>query len=167
MAGGSSRASWFVGDGEGRSSPSGRRASCCRRRLSPSSRRRPINQQGGEEEHGMVGYLPCALNSTTNDIHRLSFGRHVAVGDVAPGFHKVGGRCYPWAVVSFRKWSFASVGGRFRCRRSFVFVSGRCRSFAFVGGHLRSWAVVFVGDCRWRWRSVVVVDGGVVMRWLW
>ena len=99
----------------------------------------------------MVGYLPCVLNSTTNDIRCLSFGRHVTVGDVAPKFHKVGGRCYPWAVVSFRKWSFASMGGCFCCRRSFVFVSGRCRSFAFVGGRLRSWAVVFVGDCRWRW----------------
>ena len=85
--------SWFVGDGEGRSSPSGRRASCCHHHLSPSSRRRPVNQQGGGgEEHGMVGYLPCVLNSTTNDICRLSFGRHIAVGDVAPGFHEVGGR---------------------------------------------------------------------------
>ena len=130
--------------------------------------------KGGGEEHGMVGYLPCVLNSMTNDIRRLSFGRHVAVGDVAPGFHEVGGRCYPWAVVSFRKWSFASMGGRFRCRRPFVFVSGRCRSFAFVGGRLHSWAVIcvlgrsfslgiVVGDGR----SVVVVVGGVVMRWLW
>ena len=53
----------------------------------------------GWEEHGMVGYLLCVLKSTTNDIRRLSFGRHVAVGDVAPGFHEVGGRCYLWAVA--------------------------------------------------------------------
>ena len=38
----------------------------------------------------MVGYLPCVLKSMTNNIHHLSFGCHIAVGDMAPGFHEVG-----------------------------------------------------------------------------
>ena len=80
----------------------------------------------GWEEHGMVGYLPCVLKSTTNNIHCLSFGRHVTVSDVAPGFHEVGSRCYPWVVAFIGKWSFP-----------------------FISGCLRSWAVVFIGDCRW------------------
>ena len=75
----------------------------------------------GWEEHGMVGYLLCVLKSTTNDIRRSSIGRHVAVGDVAPGIHEVGGRCYPWAVAFIGKGSFP-----------------------FVSGRLRSWAVVCV-----------------------
>ena len=82
----------------------------------------------GWEEHGMVGYLPCVLKSTTNDIHRLSFGRHVTVSDVAPGFHEVGSRCYSWVVAFIGK-----------------------QSFPFISGCLHSWAVVFVVDCRWRW----------------
>ena len=138
------RGSWFVGDGEGRSSPSGRRASCCRRRLSPSSRRRPVNQQGGEEEHGMVGYLPCALNSTTNDIRHLSFGRHVAVGDVAPGIHEVGSPCYPWAVAFIGKGLFPFVSGRLRPWAVVFVAGGRLSSSVIAVVSLRSWAVVCV-----------------------
>ena len=128
----------------------------------------------GGEEHGMVGYLPCVLKSTMNNICRLSFGRHVAVSDVAPGFHEVGGRCYPWAVAFIGKRSFPFVCGRLHPWVVVFVAGGRLSLSAVAVVRLRSWAVVCVlgrsfslGIVIGDGRRVVVVDGGVVMRWLW
>ena len=92
----------------------------------------------------MVGYLPCVLKSMTNDIHRLSFGRHVAVGDVAPGFHKVGSRCYLWAVAFIGKRSFPFISGCLHLW-AVIFVAGSGLSLSAVAVvHLRSWVVVCI-----------------------
>ena len=79
----------------------------------------------------MVGYLPCVLNTMMNDICHLLFGCHVAVSDVAPGFHEVGGRCYPWAVAFVGEWSFPFISG---CLHPWVviFVAGGCLSSSAV-----------------------------------
>ena len=132
----------------------------------------------------MVGHLPCVLNSTTNNIRHLLFGCHVAVGDVAPGFHDVGSCFYPWAIAFVGRRSFPFISGHlhlwvviFICRHLFVFISGHCCSqvvISYVGSGLHLWAVicvlgqsfsleVVVGDGH----SVVVVIGGIVVHWLW
>ena len=98
----------------------------------------------GWEEHGMVGYLLCVLKSTTNDIRRLSFGRHVAVSDVAPRIHKVGSPCYPWAVAFIGKGSFPFVSGRLRPWAVVFVAGGRLSSSVVAVVCLRSWAVVCV-----------------------
>ena len=115
----------------------------------------------------MVGYLPCVLTQrrTTFVVCRL------VATSLSVMWHLDSTR---WAVVAIRGRSFPFVSNRLRPWAVVFVAGGRLSLSAVAVVRLRSWAVVcvlgrsfslgiVVGDGG----SVVVVDGGVVMRWLW